>query len=152
MTVKKKRNLAAALVESMAQAVAIEGGTLRAARRHRRTLSETTVAPPPRYGSARVRRLRERLGLSQPLFAKALNVSVGTVRGWEQGARVPDGPSRRLLEVGERHPQAILEAVHDSRKPGSPAWLAEARTFRQGLKVQPLSDRALRAARQAGRA
>jgi putative transcriptional regulator len=114
MTAKKKGDLGKLLVDSMAQAVAIEGGTLRAASRHRRTLGEATVAPPPRYGSARVRRLRERLGLSQPLFAKALNVSVGTVRGWEQGARVPDGPSRRLLEVGERHPLAILEAVHDS--------------------------------------
>ena len=114
MIVKRSRDLGKLLVDSMAQAVAIEGGTLRAARRHRRTLREATVAPPPRYGSARVRRLRERLGRSQPLFAKALNVSVGTVRGWEQGARVPDGPSRRLLEVGKRHPQAILEAVIDS--------------------------------------
>jgi putative transcriptional regulator len=112
---KRNRNLAALLVESMAEAVAIEKGTLRAAHRHRRTLREATVAPPPRYGSSRVRRLREALGLSQPIFAKALNVSVGTIRGWEQGARIPDGASRRLLEVVERHPQAILEAVRDVR-------------------------------------
>ena len=116
MKVKQKRDLATVLVDSMAQAVAIESGTLRAARRHRRTIRDATVLPPPRYGSSRVRRLRERLGLSQPVFAKALNVSVGTVRGWEQGARIPDGPSRRLLEVVERHPQAILEAVRDVRR------------------------------------
>ena len=121
MTVKGRRNLADVLVDSMAQAVAIESGKLRPARRHRRTLREATVAPPPRYGSARVRRLREALGLSQPVFAKALNVSVGTVRGWEQGARIPDGPSRRLLEVVERHPQAILEAVHDAHRSTSTA-------------------------------
>jgi putative transcriptional regulator len=114
MTVKVKRNLGALLVDSMAQAVAIETGRLPAARR--RTLREATVVPPPRYGSSRVRRLRERLGLSQPVFAKALNVSVGTVRGWEQGARIPDGPSRRLLEVVERHPQAILVTVRDARR------------------------------------
>ena len=121
MTVKRKRNVAALLVESMAQAVAIEAGTLRPARRHRRTLREATVAPPPRYGSSRVRRLREGLGLSQPVFAKALNVSVGTVRGWEQGARIPDGPSRRLLEVVERHPKAILESVRSTRRAVSTA-------------------------------
>jgi putative transcriptional regulator len=121
MTVKGKRNLAALLVDSMAEAVAIETGTLRATRRHRRTLREATVAPPPRYGSSRVRRLREGLGLSQPVFAKALNVSVGTVRGWEQGVRIPDGPSRRLLEVVERHPQTILAVVHDARRTVSPA-------------------------------
>jgi putative transcriptional regulator len=121
MTGKSKRNVAAMLVESMAQAVAIETGTLRPARRHRRTLREATVAPPPRYGSARVRRVREGLGLSQPVFAKALNVSVGTVRGWEQGARVPDGPSRRLLEVVERHPKAILASVRGTRRAVSTA-------------------------------
>jgi putative transcriptional regulator len=121
MTAKLKRNVAAMLVESMAQAVAIETGTLRAARRHRRTQREATVAPPPRYGSARVRRVREGLGLSQPVFAKALNVSVGTVRGWEQGARIPDGPSRRLLEVVERHPKAILAAVRSTRRAVSTA-------------------------------
>ena len=121
MTGKGKRSVAALLLESMAQAVAIEAGTLRPARRHRRTVRDATVAPPPRYGSARVRRLRAGLGLSQPVFAKALNVSVGTVRGWEQGARVPDGPSRRLLEVVERHPQAILDAVRSPRRSASTA-------------------------------
>jgi len=99
------------LVRSMAEAVAIAEGRLAPARRHRRTVREATVAPPPRYGSARVRRLRERLALSQPLFARTLNVSVATVRGWEQGARVPDGPSRRLLELVERHPETVLDAL-----------------------------------------
>ena len=121
MTGKEKRRVAALLLESMAEAVAIEEGTLRPARRHRRTVRDAIVAPPPRYGSARVRHLRAGLGLSQPIFAKALNVSVGTVRGWEQGARVPDGPSRRLLEVVERHPQAILAAVRSSGRAGSTA-------------------------------
>ena len=119
MTTKVKRNVAALLVESMAQAVAIEAGSLAPARRHRQTVREATVVPPPRYSSARVRRVRESLGLSQPVFAKALNVSVGTVRGWEQGARTPDGPSRRLLEVVERHPKAILESVSHGRLAGT---------------------------------
>ena len=109
----KQRGLGALLVESMAQAVAIKAGRLRAPRRHRRTLRDSAVTPPPRYGSSRIRRLRERLGLSQPIFAKALNVSIATVRGWEQGVRIPDGPSRRLLQVAERHPRAILGAVKD---------------------------------------
>lgn len=116
MTTKKRERLGALLVESMAEAVAIESGRLRAPRRHRRTVRNAAVTPPPRYGSARVRRVRERLGLSQPVFAKALNVSVATVRGWEQGARTPDGPSRRLLEVAERHPRAILGAVREGRR------------------------------------
>jgi len=111
MSAKPKPRLGAQLVESMRQAVAIKEGRLRPARRHRLTLREARVAAPPRYGSSRIRRVRERLGLSQPLFARVLNVSVATIRGWEQGVRIPDGPSRRLLEVAERHSAAILTTV-----------------------------------------
>ena len=99
------------LVQSMKEAVAIAEGRLPAARRHKYTAREATVSPPPRYGPVRVRRVRDALGLSQALFARALNVSLGTVRGWEQGARVPDGPSRRLLELVERHPETALETI-----------------------------------------
>lgn len=110
-----RRNLGQLLVESMREAVQIETGTLRPARRHRRTAADTTVNPPPKYGASRVRALRDRLGLSQPVFAQALNVSVGTVRGWEQGARVPDGPSRRLLELVDREPRVVLRAIQTAR-------------------------------------
>lgn len=115
MTTTTKRNVAQVLVRSMKEAVAIESGRLRPARRHRRTVSDVAVTPPPQYRATRIRYLREGLGLSQPVFAKALNVSVATVRGWEQATRVPDGPSRRLLELAERHPKVILGAVRDSR-------------------------------------
>src|ERR1035437_9966127 len=107
MTIKVKRHLGSLLLQSMEQAVAIEAGRLEPAGRHRRTGRETKGALPPQYRSARIRRLRESLGLSQPLFARALNVSVGTVRAWEQGARIPDGSSRRLLEVVEHDPNVI---------------------------------------------
>ncbi|MBM3908411.1 MAG: helix-turn-helix domain-containing protein [Gemmatimonadetes bacterium] len=115
MTVRARQDLGKLLLQSAEQAVAIDAGRLAPARRHRRTVREATVALPPRYRAARIRRLRESLGLSQPLFARALNVSVGTIRSWEQGARVPDGPSRRLLEVVERDPNVILRAVRDGR-------------------------------------
>ena len=115
MSTRTKTRLGALLVESMRQAVSIKEGRLRPARRHRLTLREATVSAPPRYGSSRIRRLRERLGLSQPVFAQVLNVSVATIRGWEQGARIPDGPSRRLLEVAERHSATILTTVSRPR-------------------------------------
>jgi len=35
----------------------------------------------------------------------------GTIRAWEQGKREPGGATRRLLEVAERHPEVILDAV-----------------------------------------
>ncbi len=87
------------------------GPAARAAYREART---TAVTPPPAYDGARVRAVRERLHLSQRVFAGALNVSPGTVQAWEQGRRVPDGPSLRLLEIAESHPDILLAAVRST--------------------------------------
>ena len=51
------------------------------------------------------------MDLSQPLFAAALNVSPETIRAWEQGKREPEGPTLRLLEIAEEHPDVFLEKV-----------------------------------------
>ncbi len=59
-----------------------------------------------------VREIREGLGMSQPEFALRFGFSLGTVRGWEQGRRHPEGPSRVLLTVIARAPQAVMEALH----------------------------------------
>lgn len=55
--------------------------------------------------------LRERFGLSQPKFAAMLGISIGTLRGWEQGRRRPDGPARVLLRVAAQNPEAVLAAT-----------------------------------------
>lgn len=101
------------LIEALNEAVEIARGRRRPARVHRVALTarDITAIQPPRYGAARIRALRKRLRLSQVVFAAALNVSPATVRGWERGARVPDGPSRRLLEIAERHPEAVLDKL-----------------------------------------
>jgi len=44
-----------------------------------------------------------------------LNVSGSTVRAWEQGAREPEGPTLRLLEIAEKNPAVLVDAVADSR-------------------------------------
>ncbi len=41
-----------------------------------------------------VRAIRENLGRSQTEFALLIGVSVATLRNWEQGRRVPEGPAR----------------------------------------------------------
>ncbi|MDF3040340.1 MAG: hypothetical protein K0Q71_3046 [Thermomicrobiales bacterium] len=76
--------------------------------------------PPPSFSALRkrpaapdaerIRQIRQRLDLSQQAFAEMLNVSVATVRSWEQGVRTPDGASIRLLDIAERHPEALLSA------------------------------------------
>jgi putative transcriptional regulator len=54
------------------------------------------------------------LYVSQGVFADILNVSLGTVRSWEQGVRTPDDAAMRLLSIAERRPEALLEIAAPS--------------------------------------
>ena len=55
--------------------------------------------------------LRQRLGLSQAAFARRYGFAVGSIRNWEQGCRQPKGPTRLLLRVIEREPEAVQRAL-----------------------------------------
>ena len=48
---------------------------------------------------------------SQALCALLLNVSVETVRAWEQGRRTPEGSALRLLQVADASPEVLLRNV-----------------------------------------
>lgn len=49
-----------------------------------------------------IRAIREREHLSQPVFARYLNVSKGLVSEWERGLKKPGGPALRLLTVVQK--------------------------------------------------
>ena len=55
--------------------------------------------------------LRRFVSLSQVQFAKALGISVHTLRNWEQNRRHPEGPALALLRIAARHPRIIRENV-----------------------------------------
>ena len=46
-----------------------------------------------------IRGLREREHLSQPVFARYLNVSKNLISDWERGTKKPGGPALRLLTI-----------------------------------------------------
>ena len=75
------------------------------------TARQVRAAPPKRIPAERIREIRRSLDMSQRVFADVLNVSLATVRSWEQGVRTPDGASMRLLSIAERHPETIIEAA-----------------------------------------
>ncbi len=58
-----------------------------------------------------VRAIRHGLGKSQTEFALLIGVSVATLRNWEQGRRVPEGPARALLRVAAANPRALIRAL-----------------------------------------
>jgi putative transcriptional regulator len=58
-----------------------------------------------------VRAIRGRLGLTQQQFAARFGFNITTLRHWEQGRRVPEGPTRAYLLVIDREPQAVQKAL-----------------------------------------
>ena len=58
------------------------------------------------------RRVRRRLGFSQVEFASRIDVSLETIRNWEQGKRSPTGAAKALLKVLDKAPEAALAALH----------------------------------------
>jgi putative transcriptional regulator len=62
-------------------------------------------------GGADVMVLRRFIGLTQQAFADALGISVATLRNWEQGRRMPEGPALALLRIAARHPNVLRESA-----------------------------------------
>ena len=94
------------LLTSIKQAGRIRRGKLKPAR-------VSTFRP------ADVKSVREKLNASQAEFALMIGVSVATLRNWEQGRRMPDGPALALLRVAARNPRAVAEALHRNRHKGA---------------------------------
>jgi putative transcriptional regulator len=75
------------------------------------TTREATAPQPPNVTGTDVVQLRESFQVSQALFARILNVSVSLVRAWERGARIPEGPALRLLEMAKEAPAYFVAKV-----------------------------------------
>jgi len=57
------------------------------------------------------RRVRKRLGLTQSEFSRRIDVSIDTIRNWEQGKRRPTGAAKALLKVLDKAPEMALSAL-----------------------------------------
>jgi hypothetical protein len=52
--------------------------------------------------------IREKLNLSQPVFAAMLNIPTVTAISWERGRRKPTGAALRLLDIARRSPNVLM--------------------------------------------
>ena len=59
---------------------------------------------------SQIKQIREKNGVSQPVFARYLNTSESTIEKWETGQKNPSGMALKLLEVVQRHGLAVLRA------------------------------------------
>ena len=99
----KSEALAAAheMMEGLREAGAIDKQTLR-------EFDEACLAPAIPFQPEEIRAIREAQHVSQPVFARYLNVSKNLVSDWERGKKKPGGPALRLLSIVQRKG---LEAV-----------------------------------------
>jgi putative transcriptional regulator len=88
------------IIDGLAEAIVHARGEETGARTHRVQVHHIDV-----------RALRETLGMSQEQFALRFGFSLGTIRGWEQGRRQPDGSARVLLKVIKNDYQAVEKAL-----------------------------------------
>jgi putative transcriptional regulator len=73
-----------------------------------------------------VKKLREKLGMSQAEFALRYGFSLGTLRQWEQRRRYPDGAARVLLTVISHQRAAVERALNQEARESQPRRRAAA--------------------------
>mgnify|MGYP001161877260 CR=1 FL=1 len=80
---------------------------------HKLTLRTTQLSLPSPIKPLRaqdITALRQKLNVSQAVFAGLLNVPKVTAISWEKGRRRPTGAALRLLDLIRKKPQILQEA------------------------------------------
>ena len=67
-----------------------------------REFDASCLAPAAPMNPQEIRAIREAEQVSQPVFARYLNVSRNLVSDWERGVKRPGGPALRLLSIIQR--------------------------------------------------
>lgn len=67
-----------------------------------REFDDACLTPVRPLTPEEIRAIRKREHLSQPVFARYLNVSRNLVSDWERGVKKPGGPALRLLTVVQK--------------------------------------------------
>ena len=67
-----------------------------------REFDEACLTPVEAFAPDEIRQIRQSEQISQPVFARYLNVSKNLVSDWERGVKRPGGPALRLLTVTQK--------------------------------------------------
>jgi putative transcriptional regulator len=94
-----------AMVHEMAQGM-LDAGVIN--KQTMREFDQMCLVPIDPMPPEEIRQLRERELVSQPVFARYLNVSRNLVSDWERGVKNPGGPALRLLTVIKKNGLAAI--------------------------------------------
>lgn len=71
-------------------------------KRTMREFDEACLTPVETMDPDDIKAIRQREHISQPVFARYLNVSKNLVSDWERGIKKPGGPALRLLTLVQK--------------------------------------------------
>jgi len=97
---RKRQSVGESIMEGLKQAIAWTKG-------ENDNVRVTLVHVP----QVDVREVRTKMGLSQAQFATKFGFPPATLRNWEQGRSHPDAPTRVLLAVIAKHPDAVEDVL-----------------------------------------
>ena len=60
---------------------------------------------------AEIKAIRARVKMSQAVFARSFQLSLNTVKGWEQGKRKPDAAAANYLRMIRADPEHVQRAL-----------------------------------------
>jgi putative transcriptional regulator len=64
-----------------------------------------------KYTAMDVSKIRKKTKMTQKEFSESFSIPLSTLRQWEQGKRVPQGPAQALLKIIDRNTKSALEAL-----------------------------------------
>lgn len=64
------------------------------------------------YSAIDVAKIRKKTKMTQKEFSESFYIPLPTLRQWEQGKRVPQGPAQALLKIIDKDAKAALAALH----------------------------------------
>ena len=102
---KKYRSEAFAAIHETAEALHDIGAI---DKRTMREFDEACLTPVRPMEPDEIKAIRAREHISQPVFARYLNVSKNLVSDWERGVKKPGGPALRLLTVIQKKGLAAI--------------------------------------------
>jgi len=108
MTIKTKlkfKTRATEAIHSSASALFSVGAIDQATMRE---FDESCLVNPMPMPARKIKKIRQSQKVSQPVFARYLNISESTVEKWESGAKKPSGAALKLLSIVEKHGLQIL--------------------------------------------
>lgn len=97
----KKRNLFNEMMTGVAEMAAYREGKI--------TLRQVEVEylPPPEVTAAEIVALREKMRMSQQVFARRLRTSTETLRNWEQAKSKPNTQAALLIRLVGQYPDMV---------------------------------------------